>query len=96
MLLATRILWVLRSLTGYRLYHLVGALFAVALALAAMALPFVWLGEAADGVAGIAGIVLVALAYCYVAMLTLAFAAIVMGRLAFGRLRRSLSSHRVI
>lgn len=80
--------WLLRYVTGYRLYHLFALIIALTLALAGMALPFWWLGEQTDAVMGPAGFVIVAIVYLYAAMLVLALAAIAVGRLLLGRLRR--------
>jgi hypothetical protein len=79
----------LRRWTGYRLYHLVAVVLGVALALAALAVPFWWLGEAAASEAGALGVLAVGLAYLWAAMVTLAAAALLLIRLVVGRLRRS-------
>jgi hypothetical protein len=83
------VLSALRYLTGYRLYHLVAWALGVALALAALAVPFWWLGEAAASAVGVPGVLLVGLAYLWAAMLTLVGAALLLVRLVFGRLRRA-------
>jgi hypothetical protein len=80
--------WLLRYLTGYRLYHLLALIVALAVTLGATAWPFLWLGEQADAFVGPIGLVIVAIVYLYAAMLVLALAAIVVGRLLLGRLRR--------
>jgi hypothetical protein len=80
--------WLLRHLTGYRLYHLFALIAALVVTLGAMAFPFLWLGERADAVVGPVGFVIVAIVYMYSAMLVFALAAIVVGRLLLGRLRR--------
>jgi hypothetical protein len=79
----------LRYWTGYRLYHLIAGVLAVSLALAALAVPFWWLGEAAASEAGALGVLAVGVAYLWAAMVTLAAAALLLIRLLFGRLRRS-------
>jgi hypothetical protein len=84
--------WVLaifRHWTGYRLYHLIASVLAVALALAALAVPFWWLGEAAASEAGALGVLAVVVAYLWAALLTLGAAAFILTRLVWGRLRRS-------
>jgi hypothetical protein len=80
----------LRYLTGYRLYHLVAWALGAGLALAALAVPFWWLGEAAASVVGVPGVLVVGIAYLWAAMLTLVAAAVLLVRHVFGRLRRSV------
>jgi hypothetical protein len=80
--------WLLRYVTGYRLYHLLALIVALSVTLGGMALPFWWLGEQADALIGPVGFVIVAIVYLYAAMLVLALAAIAVGRLLLGRLRR--------
>jgi presenilin-like A22 family membrane protease len=84
--------WALRPLryfTGYRLYHLVAWALGVALALAALAVPFWWLGEAAGSIAGVPGELVVGIAYLWAAVLTVLAAAVLLVRFVFGRLRRT-------
>jgi hypothetical protein len=84
-------LWLLRHATGLRLYHLLGLAFALAATLAAMAVPFWWLAEQADGVLGPLGFAIAALAYLYATVLVLAFAALLAARMLAGRIRRTLA-----
>jgi hypothetical protein len=84
-------IWLLRYLTGYRLYHVLVLIVALAVTLAGMALPFWWLGDQAHAVVGPIGFVIVAIAYLYAVMVVLALAVIVAGRLLLGRLRRRLA-----
>ena len=79
--------WLLRRLTGYRLYHLIALVFVVMAMLGALAIPFWWLGEQADSVAGFAGIAAVSLAYLYAAMSVLVVATVVVGGLTVRRIR---------
>jgi len=86
--LAAPVYWALRRWTGYRLYHLLALVAVLVLVLGGMAIPFWWLGEQAGNVAGVAGVVIVSLAYLYAAAIVLAFSAIVVARLLVSRLRR--------
>jgi len=79
--------WILRRLTGYRLYHLLALVFVMMAVLGALAIPFWWLGEQADSVAGLAGIAVVSLAYLYAAMSMLIVATAVVGGLTVRRIR---------
>jgi|GEM_PF-2995597 hypothetical protein len=81
-------LWLLRRLTGYRLKHLLALALLPAVLLAGVAIPFWWLGEQADAAAGIAGVLLVAVAYLSVSTLVLAFSTLLLGRLVLARVRR--------
>jgi hypothetical protein len=81
-------LWLVRYLTGYRLRHAVVAVLALAVALAAIAVPFWWLGEQADAAIGPLGLVILAMAYLYAAASALAVAAVLVVRLLVGRLGR--------
>jgi hypothetical protein len=84
---SSAVLWLLRRLTGLRLYHVFALLVMIAAALGAMAVAFWWLGEQADATIGPLGFVIVALAYLWAAMLLLATLAIVVGRVVLGRIR---------
>jgi hypothetical protein len=83
-------LWLLRRWTGYRLYHLLAVCFALVTTLVGLALPFWWLGEHAEAAAGVAGVIVVSLAYLSAATLVLAVSAFVTGRIVLGRIRRAL------
>jgi hypothetical protein len=85
-------LWLLRRLTGYRLKHLLAVALLLTVLLMGVAIPFWWLGEEADAAAGIAGVLLVAVAYLSVSTLVLAFSALLLGRLVFARVRRRASA----
>ena len=82
--------WLLRRLTGYRLYHLVGLVAVVITALCALAVPFWLLAEQAaslDGLAGVAGVGIVSIAYlCAAASMLVAFT-ILVGGLTVRRIR---------
>ncbi|HWX97335.1 MAG TPA: hypothetical protein VNZ01_10850 [Solirubrobacteraceae bacterium] len=80
--------WLLRRLTGLRLYHLLALLVVLTIVVGGMAVPFWWLGERADAAIGAFGFVLVAIAYLYAALLVLAATAVILGRLLVGRVRR--------
>ena len=86
--LAAPVYWLLRRWTGYRLNHLLALVAVLVLVLGGMAIPFWWLGEQAGTVAGVAGVVIVSVAYLYAAALVLAFSAIVVARLLVSRFRR--------
>jgi len=90
--LASPAYWLIRRLTGYRLYHLVAVLLVVVATIGALAIPFWQLAELAEGVAGFAGLALVALAYLYTAVLVLAAAAVLVGGLVIRRVRNLLST----
>ncbi len=85
--LATPLYWLLRRWTGYRLYHLLALVAVLLVTLGGMAVPFWWLGEQAESVAGLTGFVIVSLLYLYAAALVLVFSAIVVARLVVRRLR---------
>ena len=88
--LATPALWLLRRVTGLRLYHLLAATFAIAAALVGLALGFWWIGEQADSTVGPVGVVLVTAAYMATATVLLGFALVVSWRLLIARVRRTL------
>jgi fucose 4-O-acetylase-like acetyltransferase len=85
--LATPLFWLLRRWTGYRLYHLLALVVVLLVTLGGLAIPFWWLGEQAESVAGLTGFVIVSLLYLYAAALVLVFSAIVVARLIVRRLR---------
>jgi dolichol kinase len=88
--LATPVYWLLRRWTGYRLYHLLALVGGLAATIVGLAIPFWWLGEQAETVAGLTGFVIVSLVYLYVVALVLAFSAIVVTRLIIRRVRNLL------
>lgn len=88
--LATPVFWLIRRWTGYRLYHLLALIAVLAVTIAGLAVPFWWLGERAETVAGLTGFVIVSLVYLYVVALVLVFSAIVIARLIIRRLRSLL------
>lgn len=83
-------LWMLRWVTGVRLYHLLAALLALAVALVALAVPFWWLGEHADGAIGPFGVLVAAGAYLAAATVLFGFSLVAVCRLLLGRIRRTL------
>jgi fucose 4-O-acetylase-like acetyltransferase len=85
--LATPVYWLIRRWTGYRLYHLFALVLVLLLTLGGLAIPFWWLGEQAETVAGLAGFVVVSLLYLYAVGLVLVFTAVVIARLIIRRLR---------
>jgi fucose 4-O-acetylase-like acetyltransferase len=85
--LATPVYWLLRRWTGHRLYHLVALVALLLVTLGGLAIPFWWLGERAETVAGLTGFFIVSVIYLYVVALVLAFAAIGVARLTIRRLR---------
>lgn len=92
--LATPLYWLIRRWTGYRLYHLVALVIVLLVTLAGLAVPFWWLGEQAESIAGLTGFVIVSLLYLYAAALVLAFAAIVVARSIIRRLRSLFQGQR--
>ena len=88
--LAAPVYWLLRRWTGYRLYHLLALVVVLLLTLGGLAIPFWWLGEQAETVAGLTGFVIVSLLYLYAVSLVLIFATIVVARLVIRRLRNLL------
>jgi fucose 4-O-acetylase-like acetyltransferase len=88
--LASPVYWLLRRRTGYRLYHLLALVLLLLLTLGGLAIPFWWLGEQAETVAGLTGFVIVSLLYLYAVSLVLIFATIVVARLVIRRLRNLL------
>jgi hypothetical protein len=84
--------WLIRRLTGYRVYHLLALVLVVAAALGALAIPFWQLAEWADGVAGFVGFAIVSLAYLYAAMLVLLASTIIAGGLVVRRIRQLSSA----
>jgi fucose 4-O-acetylase-like acetyltransferase len=86
--LAGPVYWLLRRWTGYRIYHLLAFVAVLVLIVIGMAIPFWWLGEQAGNFAGVAGVVIVSVAYLYTATLVLLFSAIVVARLVMTRLRK--------
>jgi len=87
---ASPALWFLSRATGLRNQHVVAAAAAVTVLLVAMALPFWWLGEQADGVAGLFGILFVLFAYLSTATVVVVSAVVLAGRFALTRIRRTL------
>jgi hypothetical protein len=85
--LATPLYWLVRRWTGYRLYHVIALVLVLLVTLGGLAIPFWWLGEQAEAVAGLTGFVIVSLLYLYAAALVLAFSAIVVARSVVRRLR---------
>jgi len=85
--LASPVYWLLRRWTGYRLYHLLALVLVLLLTLGGLAIPFWWLGEQAETVAGLTGFVIVSLLYLYAVSLVLIFTTIVVARLVIRRLR---------
>jgi hypothetical protein len=85
--LGAPVYWLLRRWTGYRLYHLLGLVFVLTVTVGGLAIPFWWLGEQAETIAGFAGFVIVSLVYLYVVTLVLVFSAIVVTRLIVRRIR---------
>ena len=85
--LAAPVYWLLRRWTGYRLYHLLALVLLLLLTLGGLAVPFWWLGEQAETVAGLTGFVIVSLLYLYAVSMVLLFATIVVARLVVRRLR---------
>ena len=85
--LATPLYWLVRRWTGYRLYHLLALVVVLLVTLAGLAIPFWWLGEQAESLAGLTGFIIVSLLYLYAAALVLAFSAIVVARLVIRRMR---------
>jgi hypothetical protein len=83
--------WLLRRLTGFRLYHLLALTLASTVALGGMAVPFWWLGEQADAAIGPLGFAIAAIAYVSAGTLLLAAAVIVVARVLRGRIRRLLA-----
>jgi hypothetical protein len=83
-------LWIVGRVTGLRVYHLVAAALAVVAMLSALALPFWWLGQQADSVAGVFGLLFVMLAYFSTSVVVLVASALLAGRFAVGRIRRTL------
>jgi fucose 4-O-acetylase-like acetyltransferase len=92
--LATPLYWLVRRWTGYRLYHVVALVIVLLVTLGGLAIPFWWLGEQAESVAGLTGFVIVSLLYLYAAALVLAFAAIVVARSVVRRLRKLFQAGR--
>ena len=90
--LASPVYWLLRRWTGYRLYHLLGLVAVLLLTLGGLAIPFWWLGEQAETVAGLTGFVIVSLLYLYAVSLVLVFTTIVVARLVIRRLRNLFQS----
>jgi fucose 4-O-acetylase-like acetyltransferase len=80
------VLWLLRRWTGYRLHHLLALVLVLLVTLGGLAVPFWWLGERAEAVAGLTGFVVVSVVYLYVVTLVLVFSAIVVARLIVRRL----------
>jgi fucose 4-O-acetylase-like acetyltransferase len=78
--LATPVYWLLRRWTGYRLHDLLALVLVLLLTIGGLAVPFWWLGERAEAVAGLTGFVIVSFAYLYVVTLVLVFSAIVVAR----------------
>jgi len=87
-------LWFARRLTGYRTYHLFVLSFLLVIVLVGLAIPFWWLGEQANAIAGLPGVALVFFSYLSSAAVVLVAAAIAVGRLVIGRIRRSLQLSR--
>jgi fucose 4-O-acetylase-like acetyltransferase len=85
--LASPVYWLLRRWTGYRLYHLLALVLLLLLTLGGLAIPFWWLGEQAETIAGLTGFAIVSLLYLYAVSLVLIFATIVVARLVIRRLR---------
>jgi fucose 4-O-acetylase-like acetyltransferase len=85
--LAAPVYWLLRRWTGYRLYHLLALVLVLLLTLGGLAIPFWWLGEQAETIAGLTGFVIVSLLYLYAVSMVLLFATIVVARLVVRRLR---------
>ena len=94
--LATPLYWLVRRWTGYRLYHVVALTIVLLVTLVGLAIPFWWLGEQAESLAGLTGFVIVSLLYLYAAALVLAFAAIVVARSVVRRLRKLLQATRPV
>lgn len=88
--IATPAFWMLRRATGVRLYHLFVAVFAVAAALLALALPFWWLGTHAAGSAGVIGVILILAAYLASATVVMGFSVVLLWRALVVRVRRNL------
>jgi len=82
------VLWLARGITGYRLRHVLALSVLLAAGLFATTLAFWWLGERADALAGLAGVLIVAVAYLWTATLGLAVAAFSVARLTVARVRR--------
>ena len=85
--LAAPVYWLLRRWTGYRLYHLLALVLLLLLTLGGLAIPFWWLGEQAETIAGLTGFAIVSLLYLYAVSLVLIFTTIVVARLVIRRLR---------
>ena len=94
--LATPLYWLVRRWTGYRLYHALALTIVLLVTLAGLAIPFWWLGEQAEALAGLTGFVIVSLLYLYAAALVLAFAAIVVARSIIRRLRKFFQAARPV
>ncbi len=90
--LGAPVYWLLRRWTGYRLYHLLALVLVLLLTIGGLAIPFWWLSEQAESVAGLTGFVIVSLLYLYAVALVLAFATIVVTRLVIRRLRNLLQT----
>jgi hypothetical protein len=80
----------LGRMAGLRGRHLYGGAAALALALAALAVPFWLAGEAAAGPLGFAGVVLALLGYGACAAALVLASMVFAGRFVYGRLRRSV------
>src|ERR1700676_638058 len=85
--LAAPVYWLLRRWSGYRLYRPLALVRLLVLTLGGLAVPFWWLGEQAETVAGLTGFVIVSLLYLYAVSMVLLFATIVVARLVVRRLR---------
>ena len=83
-------MWFIRRATGLRAYHLIAFAASIALSLAALAVPFWWLGEQAASAAGLIGVLFVLAAYASMATVVLAVLAVLVGRFTLGRIRRTL------
>jgi hypothetical protein len=84
----TPVVWLIRHLTGYRPRHLLVVACALVAELAALAVPFWWLGQQADAAFGPTGYPVVAALYICAAVAVVAFSLALVLRLVVGRLRR--------
>ncbi len=81
--------WILRSLTGVRIYHVLATCFVLVAALVALALPFWWIGAHAESAIGPVGAIVAVCAYLASATVLLGLSTVVLWRLLAARVRRT-------
>lgn len=89
--ITTPALWILRSITGVRIYHVLATCLLLVGALAALALPFWWLGAHAESAIGPVGAIVVTGTYLASATVLLGVSAVLLWRLLVARIRRTFA-----